>query len=227
MTLVRTLVAAVLATGTLAATPASAQFFMASRDFSGAPMRGDEPGIGIEMPGATDAELNASLVWSLRAALNVAALSCEFEPTLLTVSNYNGLMRDHKDELAKSYDTLTKYFKRVTKTPKAAQTALDQFGTRVYSGFSTATAQYGFCQTASRVGRDVLFTPRGSLAEVASNRLRSLHNSLVPYGEQRFPRGMRFDRTITMPRFDAICWGKKNEWVVKKCGPDVQWVTRY
>lgn len=227
MTALRILVSTLVAAGALAATPASAQFFMASRDFSGPPVRGDEPGIGVEMPGATDAEIRAALLWNMRAALNIAALSCDFEPTLLTVSNYNGLMVDHKEELAKSYDVLTKYFKRINKTPKAGQTALDQFGTRVYGSFTTATAQYGFCQTASSVGRDAIFQPRGTLYQVAMNRMRSLRNSLVPYGEQRFPRGIRLDRTISVPRVDPICWTKKGEWNDKKCGPTVQWVTRY
>lgn len=229
MTVVRILVAAFMATGMLAAAPASAQFFMASRDFSGAPVRGDEPGIGIDLPGATDAELRASLVWSLRAALNISALQCQFEPTLLTVPNYNAMLRDHRDELKTTYDTLAKYFIRINKAkgPKAGQLALDQFGTRIYGSFSTASAQFGFCQTAALVGREAIFAPRGSLHEVASNRMRSLRNSLIPYGEQRFPRGMRFDRRMILPRLDAICWTKQGLWNPKKCGPDVQWVTRY
>jgi hypothetical protein len=224
MTVLRTIFAATIAVSALAPLPASAQFYMKSYDFRGTTVRGDEAGLGVDLPDATDAELTAGLVWSLRAALNIAALQCQFEPTLLTVPQYNMVMRDHAGELKSTYDTLTKYFARKNKVPRAGQTALDQFGTRVYGSFSTAGAQLGFCQTASNVGRDAIFAPRGSLHTIAKARLREMRNSLVPYGEQRFGRGIGFDdRRVLLPRFDKICW-KKNEWNAGKCGSNVQWV---
>jgi hypothetical protein len=222
MTVLRSVLAFSIAAATLAASPASAQFFMKSHDFSGAPVRGDEPGIGLDLPDATEAELTAGLVWNLRAALNIAALQCQFEPTLLTVPQYNAMMLDHAGELKTTYATLTKYFARKNKAPRAAQNALDQFGTRIYGGFSTTAAQFGFCQVASSIGRDAIFMPRGSLHLLAKQRMRELRNSLVPWGEQRFPRGIGFDRTVLLPRMDKKCW-KKDEWNVKACGP-VQWV---
>src|SRR3546814_12719967 len=42
-------------------------------NFAGEPVRGDEPGIGQPVPGATPKELNAPLLWNMRAGLNVAA----------------------------------------------------------------------------------------------------------------------------------------------------------
>ena len=223
--LLRTIIGSALAAATLAPMPAAAQFYMKSYDFSGTPVRGDEPGIGVDLPGATDAELTAGVVWNLRAALNIAALQCQFEPTLLTVPQYNTVMVDHAAELKTSYATLTKYFQRMNKAPRAAQTALDQFGTRVYGSFSTAGAQYGFCQTAASIGRQAIFTKRGSLHVVARERLREMRNALVPYGEQRFPRGIGFnDRAMLLPRFELNCWDKKG-WVVKKCGA-VQYAMR-
>ena len=221
--LLRTLFAATIAASALAPLPASAQFFMKSYDFSGAPVRGDEAIIGLGMPDATEAELDAGLVWNLRAALNIAALQCQFEPTLLTVPQYNMVMLDHAAELKSTYATLTKYFTRTNKLPKAAQSALDRFGTRVYASYSTTGAQFGFCQTASNIGRAAIFAPRGSLHLVAKRRLREMRNSLIPYGEQRFPRGIGFDRKVLLPRLDAMCWNK-NQWNAKKCGTNVQWV---
>ncbi|MEG3123698.1 hypothetical protein [Sphingomonas sp. GB1N7] len=225
MTVLRSVLATVMAAGVLAASPASAQFFMKSHDFSGEPVRGDEPGIGLDLPDATEAELTAGLVWNLRAALNIAALQCQFAPTLLTVPQYNGMMIDHAGELKSTYATLAKYFARKNKAPKAAQNALDQFGTRIYGSFSTTAAQYGFCQVASNIGRDAIFIPRGSLHTLAKQRMREFRNALVPWGEQRFPRGIGFDRTILVPRMDPICW-KKDQWNTKTCGPTVQWVVR-
>lgn len=222
--LLRTIFAATIAATAITPLPAAAQFFMKSYDFSGAPVRGDEAIIALDMPDATEAELDAGLVWNLRAALNIAALQCQFAPTLLTVPNYNAVMVDHAAELKSTYATLTKYFARKNKAPRAAQTALDQFGTRVYGSYSTTGAQYGFCQTASNVGRAAIFAPRGTLHLVAKNRLREMRNALVPYGEQRFPRGIGFDdRRVLLPRLDAMCWNK-NAWNQKKCGTNVQWV---
>lgn len=218
MTVSRTILALAGAAATLAAAPASAQFFLQSHDFHDLPAHGDEPGIGQPMPGATEAELTAGLVWNLRAALNIAALQCQFEPTLMTVPNYNSIMINHKDELARTLDTLTRYFNREFKNKKDGLTAFDQFGTRIYSSFSTANAQYGFCQTAGSVGTDAAFQKRGSLAAVAHGRMRELRNSLVPFGEQRVSRKLRFDGKVLLPRFDAICWDRKGRWNDRKCG---------
>jgi hypothetical protein len=199
------------------AQPAAAQFFIKAKDLSGAPVDGDEPGIGQPMPGATPAELKAALVWNMRAALNVAALQCQFEPTLATVSNYNTILADHGAELKASFDTLTKYFVRLNKAPKAGQAALDQFGTRTYAGFSTVASQYNFCMVANAIGRDAVFAPRGSFGKVAQERMRELRNSLTPWGDQAqvFYQPVRY---ATLPRADAPCWSKKGEWQEKKCG---------
>ena len=208
---------ATLAAGLLVTTPATAQFYMKSKDLRGERVRGDEPGIGQMMPGATNDELRAAVVWNMRAALNVAALQCQFEPSLLTVQNYNAILADHKQELAQSYTVLGKYFERVAKTKKEGQNALDQFGTRTYSGFATVAAQYGFCTTASSIGREALYAPRGTFGEIALGRMREVRNSLTPWGEQQFPRMLVSLSPATLPRFDKACW-KKDEFVVKKCG---------
>ncbi len=208
--------AGVAAAALLAAGPASAQFFMKSKDLSGQAVRGDEPGIAQPLPGATEKELKAGLTWTLRAALNVAALQCQFEPTLLTVDNYNAVLTDHKQELKDSYDVLTAYFKRTNKTPKGGQSALDQFGTRTYSSFNAVSSQYNFCQTAGSIGRAAIYAPRGSFGAVAQERMRELRNSLSPWGEQQFPRYIHTEARV--PRLDKACWSGKGEWQVKKCG---------
>lgn len=208
---------ATLAAAALFAAPASAQFFYQPPDLRGAPVTGTEPGvIAQSLPGATPDELKAAMLWNLRAALNVAALQCDFSPMLLTRPNYNKIVNDHATELKIGYDTLTNYFKRTAATPKAGQTALDQYGTRVYSSFSTVGAQLTFCMTASEVANLAVFTPRGSLTTLAAERLRQLRNSLVLAGEQRFPRGFHVP-AWTAPSMDPKCWKNEN-WLVKKCG---------
>ncbi len=218
MTSLRFAVALALTAGGVVATPASAQFFFKSHDMSGQVAKGGDDGITETMPGATDAELRAALLWNMRIGLNVAALQCQFEPTLLTVSNYNAILSDHKEELRDAFDSVSGYFKRTNKSTKEGQAALDRFGTRTYSGFTTVGAQYGFCQTAGTIGRDALFTPRGMLGNLAEERMRELRNSLVPWGEQQFPYRIGRDAGAPMPRLDAICWNKRGEWRDNKCG---------
>ncbi|OJU15866.1 MAG: hypothetical protein BGN95_07725 [Sphingomonas sp. 66-10] len=215
MSLGRIIGAGAAAGALLMAGPAAAQFFMQAKDVSGQPVTGTETGLGPSLPGATPEEAKAAIIWNVRAALNVAALQCQFEPTLLAVSNYNAMLVDHKVELKRSWDVLGKYFARNNKTPKAAQNALDQFGTKTYSSFTTVAAQYNFCLAANDVGRDIVFAPRGGFGTVALQRIRELRNSLTPWGEQRFPRFV-WPQT-TLPRLDPICW-KNGEWQVKKCG---------
>jgi hypothetical protein len=221
-----------------ATTPASAQFYMKPRNIAGDPVRGDEPGIAQALPGATDAERRAGLVWTMRAALNVAALQCDFEPTLLTVANYNAVLTDHKAELADSWSTLGAYFARTnggkattaapakgkgkTKVVRASggagQNALDHYQTQTYSSFSTVGAQLNFCQAADAIGRMAVFVPRGQFGYLAEQRMRELRNSLVPSGEEMFQRSYFAALPMQLPRFDKQCWDKKGNWVAKKCG---------
>ena len=200
-----------------AAAPASAQFFLKSHDFRGGPVSGAENDLGINLPDATGPEQRAALVWNMRAALNVAALQCQFEPTLLTVSNYNALLTDHKDELKTAFDLVSKYFVRVNKNARAGQTALDQFSTRIYSNYATVAAQYNFCQTAASIGRDAIFAPRGGFVDLAVSRTRELRNSLIPYGEQALDRYIGRDYA-TYPMLDDKCWDRRGDWQERKCG---------
>ena len=93
----RRLAAAALAAITLVqAVPATASYlYWVKPSFAGEPVRGDEPGIGITIPKATPKELQAHLLWNMRAGLNVAALQCQFSPSLMTVRNYNDILRHH------------------------------------------------------------------------------------------------------------------------------------
>ncbi|WP_186728993.1 hypothetical protein [Sphingomonas panacisoli] len=213
----RIVAGAMLAAGVVAGSPASAQFFLKSYDFRGGPVTGLEPELSMPMPGATPAEIRAGLTWNLRAALNVAALQCDFAPTLLTVDNYNAMIKDHAGELKSAFDTLNAYFVRTAKTKAAGQSAFDRFGTRTYSAFATVAAQYGFCQTAGKVGTAAVFAPRGQLGDVAVNYMREMRNSLIPYGEQQFPRAFYSRTYLFLPDFQPSCW-KKGKYSVSYCG---------
>jgi hypothetical protein len=217
MTVLRNLAVVAAVAGSALAAPASAQFYFQSHDMSGPPARGDEPGLP-SLPGANEDEVRANLVWNLRSALNVAALQCKFEPSLLTLQNYNIVLENHKDELKRAYDTMNKYFIRTAKGIKPGLSAMDRYGTRTYSAFTTVGAQYGFCQTAATTLTHAVYAPRGTLYKVAVAEMSALRNALTPWGEERFLRRIRIDTRVALPRLDPICWSKRNEWVAKKCG---------
>lgn len=210
--------AALMACAGLAATsPASAQLFWQPPDLSAPPMTGAEPAGGINLPGATPAELQAGLVWHLRAALNVAALQCDFEPTLLTTSNYNAMLAHHRSELGSSFTTLGNYFKRINGAVPG-QRAFDQYGTRTYSSYSAVQAQLNFCQVAGKVGREAIFAPRGTLYKVAQTYVGELRRSMAPQGDRIYGNpGYGF--TAVLPPLEAKCW--RNGELTRKCIP--QW----
>lgn len=194
---------------------APAAVFYKPPDLRGEPVTGDEPGILTgKLPGATPAEIRAALVWNLRSGLNVAALQCQFEPTLLTRNQYNALLDNHREELAAAYQGLSNYFKRTDK--KGSQTSLDQYGTRTYSSFSTVLGQLTFCETASSVGRQAIFAPRGQLYKVAEQRMRELRKSFALGGEQQFNYWVP-PYTPVLPPFDNRCWDKHDN-LNNRCG---------
>lgn len=212
------LAAVVAATALVAGgVPAQAQFFFQPPVLATGQVTGQEPAFAL--PGATPKENEANLVWSLRAALNVAALQCDLAQSLLNVPNYNAMLADHKAELQGAFNTLSAYFTRVKKSKPAGQTALDQYFTRLYSSFSTVGGQLTFCVASHSVGRDVIFAPRGSMLGVAQNRMAELRASLAPSGEQLFP-GFQFRTTQFgwLPDTDKKCW-KKDRWTGKCAGP--------
>ncbi len=197
-------VTAILMLAAIPSAPASAQLFWNPPDFRGPPVIGDEPGIALPIPGATPAERSANLLWTMRAGLNVAALQCQFAPTLMTVRTYNELLAHHGKEFAGAFATLGGYFKRTK--GKAGQTALDQHTTRTYNGFSTLYAQRGFCETAAAIGREALTQPKGQLLAVARRRMKEFRNSLIPAGDRVFLRTGLPD--FPLPRLDDACWTK-------------------
>jgi hypothetical protein len=194
----------------LSATPASAQLFWLPPDFSAPVATGLEAGLGTTLPGATDVEQRAAIAWNMRSGLNVAALQCGFAPTLRTLENYNGILKNHNAELSAAFNTLSQYFKRTAKTPQLGQKALDSFGTKTYTSFSAVDSQLEFCNTAGRVGTSGLFTPRGSFTTFAMERVRELRGAMVRKGEQQFKRPVA--TPVYVPSMSEKCW-KRGKYV--------------
>jgi hypothetical protein len=208
--------AAAMLLGSAQAAAAGSYLFWKKPDFSGAPVKGDEPGIILPLPGATEKEIRAGLIWSLRSGLNVAALKCQFAPLLATVPNYNGMLTQHAKELNEAYVLVQGYFKRTG--GKTWQKSFDQYTTRTYNGFSTFNGEQGFCDTAAIIGRDILGQKRGDLYLIAQNRMRELRNSLEPARDGIYMLPLPVLAARSLPSLDKICWDKKGQFNQRKCG---------
>lgn len=133
----------------------------------------------VAMREMTPEEDNANRIWNMRAALNVAALQCQFSPFLRTVKNYNDAIRDHSAELAKAQATLVKHFTRYD-GKKDGSSSFDKYTTRTYSSYSTLDAQLGFCEAAGTVGRQALLVPQGKFGVFALRALPDIRAALSP-----------------------------------------------
>ena len=196
-------IAATAAVASLSA-PANAYLFWTVPDFTGAPVRGDEPGITLPLPGARPEEVRANLVWTMRAALNVAALQCQFSPPLMTVRNYNTVLSQHRDELASAYSTIGTYFRRAK--GKSWQRAMDQYTTQSYNGLSTFHAQIGFCEAAGQVGKAAIAARRGQFHLFAEQNMRKIRNALIPRRDALIR--VSYLDTVKLPLSDR-CWDRK------------------
>jgi hypothetical protein len=127
----------------------------------------------------TPAESEANAIWSLRAALNMAALQCQFSKYLDTVKNYNDFLKQHSDELIKAQTVMLHHFQRYDKA--RAATSFDQYTTQTYNSYSTLDAQYEFCDSAGLVGREVLTIPKNSLGREAAKRGAEIRAALAQH----------------------------------------------
>lgn len=115
----------------------------------------------VVMRQMTPAEAEANAIWNIRAALNVAALQCQYSKYLATTPNYNAFLKHHAEEMSKAQATLIAHFKRFDGAK--ASSAFDTYLTKTYNSYSTLDAQYQFCEAAGVVGRKVLVIPKGKL----------------------------------------------------------------
>lgn len=157
------------------------------------------PGImvprAVVLMSATPIETRAHAVWTLRAALNVAALQCQYSPFLAAVDNYNKMLNKHGAELAIAQQVMIGHFRR---TQKAGAAAFDRYNTRSYNSFSTLDAQYNFCWAAGQAGQALRLAAVGSMANSAETALAALRSALrqVPTAA-----GLAVPPTPPMPDF--------------------------
>ena len=140
--------------------------------------RGPTAPQAVKLRQTTIDEAEANAVWNIRAALNIAALQCQFLPFLATVRTYNGVLRHRSEELNQARLTLLDHFKR--HDGAKYQTSFDQYTTRTYNSFSTIDAQLPFCEEAGVVGREVLSLRKGAFGKAALRLNPEMRTSLEP-----------------------------------------------
>ncbi len=166
----------------------------------------------VAMRDMTPAEENANRLWNLRAALNVAALQCQFSPFLRTVGIYNAVIAHHSVELEKARAAMAAHFKRLD-GPKLSTSTFDQYTTRTYSSYSTLDAQLAFCDAAALVGRQALATKKNDLNLIATRYLPEIRSSLLPQ-EDPMTRVEWF--WMPVPVLEDPCLDKKGR-PIKRC----------
>ncbi|UAJ08820.1 hypothetical protein [Polymorphobacter megasporae] len=132
----------------------------------------------VKLRPTTPAEAEANAVWSVRAALNIAALQCQFSPFLATVRNYNDVLRQHSDELDRARATMVAHFRRYDGAQ--AQNSFDRYTTQTYNSYSTLDAQYSFCERAAVAGRAALTLRKGDLGKRAAALRDDVRAGLTP-----------------------------------------------
>lgn len=192
------------------ARPAAAQIFWQPPVFESGPITPGTPDSQLNLPGATVAEERAALAWHMRSALNVAALQCQGFPLATTADNYNAILTNHKDELAAAYAQLTGYFKRKAKTAAAGQKALDSYGTKTYISYSTVQGFLGFCDTAGKIGKELMFARRGTFTDASLARLHELRSSLIRASEGQFRFQRPFKQYVYPDFTNESCWKRNN-----------------
>jgi hypothetical protein len=140
--------------------------------------RGPSAPQAVKLRQTTASEAEANAVWNIRAALNIAALQCQFLPFLATVKTYNDILRHHSEELNQARLTMLDHFKRYDGAKY--QTSFDQYTTRTYNSFSTIDAQLPFCEEAGVVGREILSLPKGGFGKAALRLNPEMRLSLEP-----------------------------------------------
>ncbi len=129
----------------------------------------------------TATETRAEALWKMRAALNVAALQCQYDPALKVVDNYNQFIKLHKDELDSARSSMEGHYRR--RYGKAWAGQFDRYNTRNYNSFSATSVQVAYCNKMGEVGTQSLALAAGTLAPYAVTtvpELRAIFPQAVP-----------------------------------------------
>jgi hypothetical protein len=129
----------------------------------------------------TATETKAEALWKMRAALNVAALQCQYDPALKVVDNYNQFVKRHSRELDSARTIMEGNYRRRFGKSWAGQ--FDRYNTRTYNSFSATGVQVAYCNKMGEVGAKSLAMEPGTLtpyAETTVPEIRAIFPQPAP-----------------------------------------------
>jgi hypothetical protein len=145
----------------------------------------------------TATETKAEAVWQMRAALNVAALQCQYDPALKVVDNYNQFTARHKAELEASRTTMEGNYRR--RYGKAWAGQFDRYNTRNYNSFSATRFQVAYCNKMGEVGAKTVAMDAGTLASYAQTtvpEIRAIFPQAEPVAKKSTKVSIKKKKTI-------------------------------
>jgi len=117
--------------------------------------------------------------WSLRSALNVAALNCMNPQHATMIEDYRGFLTTHKKTLADVNASLDKDYR--AKHGKNYIKVREAYQTQVYNYFALPPTVPAFCDAALAVGQELKLVPVGSLVQNAPAALAKLENVFLGF----------------------------------------------
>ena len=134
--------------------------------------------VPVDWPGPLPATLTGpERIWHLRAALNVAALSCPTKTGPAIVSNYNDFLKAKKPLLAAAYNAEIRQFQQFGAANW--QPAFDRYMTKLYNRYAWPPVQARFCATANTIAPQALQTANQDFEAFATDALARIEQAMA------------------------------------------------
>lgn len=134
------------------------------------------PAIAEPTPPTAASRDQSETIWRLRAALNVAALSCSSRSPSI-VKDYNTLLKVRKTTLATAYQARAASFRE--NGGADWQASFDRDTTRLYNHYASPPAQLRLCAAADAIAAEALNVPQGSFPAFAATAVDRIEQALL------------------------------------------------
>lgn len=119
--------------------------------------------------------------WHVRAALNVAALSCKGANGEAITAAYNRMLKDHRLAFAKAHAATQDRYRKLYS--ERWQAAFDEDMTKLYNFFAQPAVQSAFCKAAAPVADQLAAYGPGGFTTFASTTLPRLDAPFTAFYE--------------------------------------------
>lgn len=118
-------------------------------------------------------------LWHVRAALNVAALSCTAPQYGRLIDDYNAFITNNKSHLRKTNNAVIQKFRR--EVGNGYKSAHDRHQTSLYNYWSFSPLRRPFCDQAVEVSQRAIVTPSAGLNDFAASALTQLEQPFTDF----------------------------------------------